>query len=366
MPRVCEHPVGGAKTVYQYADYLAERGHQVVIAHPKESVLNDSPALDRDLGSTGVAVEPASPINYAEAAPQPHPWYESRPDVRNIVVPDLSERWLGGPYDAVVINNQRSVAWALRYSVQMGQRIYFLQDYESYVLGEAAERDQARRALEIDWPILCTSRVVERLVRSASHRCCRLLSKAIDTELFFPFVSIDSALRRSIGFPARSERAKRTADAIGALEVVRGHVLPETEFWCFGYERPASLPDWITHHLAPSGPRLAELYNYTRIFLVPSEYEGYGIPGAEAMACGAALVSSNNGGVESYATHEYSALLCPVRDQNGMAQAVLRLMRDNDLRERIAQNGAHELGKKTIAGCAAEFEAAILGLISRE
>lgn len=30
------------------------------------------------------------------------------------------------------------------------------------------------------------------------------------------------------------------------------------------------------------------LYNRTRIFIVPSMYEGFGLPGAEVMACGAA------------------------------------------------------------------------------
>jgi glycosyltransferase involved in cell wall biosynthesis len=349
--------VGGAKTVYQYADHFAEQGHHVVVAHPRESILNERPAPDRQLRASS-AESVASALAF-----DPHPWYESRAGVQNIVLPDLSERWLGGPYDVVVVNNQRTVAWALTYSARMGQRIYFMQDYESYVFGDEEYRVQARRALEIDWPILCTSPVVERLVHSA-NRTCRLLPKAIDTRLFCPFVAVDSPLRRSIGFPARSEQTKRTLDAIQALAIVRREFPAQTEFWCFGYERPPSLPDWIAHHQSPSGSRLTELYNYSKIFIVSSEYEGYGMPGAEAMACGAALVSTRNGGVETYAAHEYSALLCPVRDPAALAQAVLRLLHDETLRQHIAQNGASEAGKNTIARCAAAFEEAILDLVS--
>lgn len=353
MPCICERPVGGAKTVYQYADYLAERGYSVVIAHPNKSILNDGAGIDRQLDISSGELEAQT------AASGPHPWYESRPDVQNIVVRDLSERWLGGPYDALVVNNQRTIAWALTYSARMGERIYFLQDYESYVMGDAAAREQAGRGLEVDWPILCTSPVIEQLVHAA-NRECRLLPKAIDTQVFFPRVPIDSPARRWIGFPARSEQTKRTADAIQALEIARNSALAGTEFWCFGYERPAFLPDWITYHRGPSGPALAELYNHARIFLVPSEYEGYGMPGAEAMACGAALVSTRNGGVDAYAAHEYSALLCPVRDPVALAEAILRLLSDDNLRQRVARNGASETSKRTIAACAAAFEDAIL------
>src|ERR1700674_2036286 len=118
MPRICDTPIGGAMTIYQLADYLGERGHKVVVAHPIWDVIDDVPVHVAALGQ-------------AEGNADPHPWYESRPEGQNLVVPDLSERWLGGPYDAVVINNRKTVAWALRYSSQMGQRIYFLQDYES-------------------------------------------------------------------------------------------------------------------------------------------------------------------------------------------------------------------------------------------
>ena len=35
--------------------------------------------------------------------------------------------------------------------------------------------------------------------------------------------------------------------------------------------------------------------------MLTSYYEGWGLPGTEAMACGCALVSTRNGGVDSYA-----------------------------------------------------------------
>src|SRR5262245_52551765 len=110
MPAIAERPVGGAKTIYQYADHLVQRGHHVVVAHPQESILKDVRARldhDPDFGPANGAGERASPSHGGEtreAVYDPHPWYQSRGDVRNVVVPDLSEKWLGGPYDVVIVN----------------------------------------------------------------------------------------------------------------------------------------------------------------------------------------------------------------------------------------------------------------------
>ena len=44
------------------------------------------------------------------------------------------------------------------------------------------------------------------------------------------------------------------------------------------------------------------------------------------MACGAALISTRNGGIETYATDRHSALLCPPRDPPRMAEAIIQLV----------------------------------------
>lgn len=362
MPQTAPNPIGGAKTVYTYADALASRGHEVTIAHPRASLLKSLRFrldLDPDRESRGGAhgdADLAAERERHEPSDDPHPWYQSRPDVRNLIVPTLAEEQLGGPFDVTVVNNRFLVPWAQSYSQRMGSRVYFLQDYESYMLGDAAEREEARRTLHVGWPIVCTSLAGAQLVETAAGRSCHLIRNVVDTSLFRPVVPIDGEERTLIGFPARAEGTKRTYDAVRAAELARPHLPPDFSFWCFGYERMPGLPSWIKHHVSPDDTRLAELYNHSRLFLVPSEFEGFGRPGAEAMACGAALISTRNGGVETYATDGQTALLCDPRAPEQMATAMHRLLSNEEERRLIARRGAENIARWGLADAVTQFE----------
>jgi len=59
----------------------------------------------------------------------------------------------------------------------------------------------------------------------------------------------------------------------------------------------------------------------------------------EAMACGAALCTYDNGGCRDYALDGRTAMVAPRRDMGALARALARLVEDPDLRERIARQG---------------------------
>jgi glycosyltransferase involved in cell wall biosynthesis len=59
----------------------------------------------------------------------------------------------------------------------------------------------------------------------------------------------------------------------------------------------------------------------------------------EAMACGAALVTFDNGGCRDYAIDGETALVAPRRDVAALAEALERMVSDVALRERLARQG---------------------------
>jgi glycosyltransferase involved in cell wall biosynthesis len=90
---------------------------------------------------------------------------------------------------------------------------------------------------------------------------------------------------------------------------------------------------------APDDKAMAAFYNDCSIFLVPSRAEGFGLPALEAMACGTAVVSTDNGGVRDFASPGENLLLAPVGDAEAIAGQLARLIIDVALRRQVATAG---------------------------
>jgi glycosyltransferase involved in cell wall biosynthesis len=134
---------------------------------------------------------------------------------------------------------------------------------------------------------------------------------------------------------------KGADDSLAVLTEVRRHV-PEMEAIILSQVPPRhETAPWMTVVTDPPQDFIVnDIYNRTRVFLCASHYEGFGFPGAEAMACGAALVTTANGGSAEYAFHRATALVCERGDVAGLASSVLRLLRVDEQRIRLARNGA--------------------------
>ncbi len=87
------------------------------------------------------------------------------------------------------------------------------------------------------------------------------------------------------------------------------------------------------------GETYAEALRSSDIFIYPSRYDGFGVPAMEAMASGAALVTTAVGGVKEYAVHGENALVCEPGNAAALREQVLRLVRDRALRDRLRTNG---------------------------
>jgi glycosyltransferase involved in cell wall biosynthesis len=128
--------------------------------------------------------------------------------------------------------------------------------------------------------------------------------------------------------PAGLEAIELARERSGLMATVFGTRLPEI-----------LLPDDTGFVLSPSRAAIVDdVYNASSLFLQPSRREGFGMCAVEAMASGCALVTTANGGSADYAFDGETALVCGP-DAEEMAEALVRLVTDDDLRVRIAENG---------------------------
>lgn len=89
-----------------------------------------------------------------------------------------------------------------------------------------------------------------------------------------------------------------------------------------------------------SGISTAELVNeyaQSSIAIVPSLYEGFGLPAAEAMACGIPLICSDGGALPEVVGD--AAYLVKAGDVDALIMAIRELIEQTELRESLAQKG---------------------------
>ena len=87
------------------------------------------------------------------------------------------------------------------------------------------------------------------------------------------------------------------------------------------------------------GTELVKAIQASDIFVYPSLYDGFPAPPLQAMACGAALVTTAVEGVNEYAVHEENALLCLPGDAEAIKNQVLRLIQDRELLRKLKTHG---------------------------
>jgi glycosyltransferase involved in cell wall biosynthesis len=90
-----------------------------------------------------------------------------------------------------------------------------------------------------------------------------------------------------------------------------------------------------------STEELVQHYNESVITLVPSTYEGFGFPAAEAMSCGVPVISSDGGALPEVVGD--AGIIVPARNERALAEAIDSLIGD---KRRLREMG--EAGKRRV------------------
>ncbi|HET9886595.1 MAG TPA: glycosyltransferase [bacterium] len=98
-------------------------------------------------------------------------------------------------------------------------------------------------------------------------------------------------------------------------------------------------PDRVTLLGWVSDEQRDELYQKCDVFIAPSRYESFGLVYLEAMAHAKPCIACRLGGAEQIVQEGVTGILVPPGDHDALAEAVLRLARNREERERMGQEG---------------------------
>jgi glycosyltransferase involved in cell wall biosynthesis len=341
-------PAGGFRVVYEYANRLSRRGHRVNVVHP----LIHSPdrlSLKRRLG-----IPPVLAINRLTGLPRVG-WLDIDPKVNILLVRSLEEKYIPKA-DIILATAWQTAEWINTYGQDKGEKFYLIQHYESW----AGPKERVDATWRMPLKKIVIARWLAEKARELGDEAVAYVPNGMDLERFRITQSIQDRNPRRVGMLYHVYDWKGSKDGICALQTVKQH-FPNLEAVFFSaYHRGGEVPSWAEFHKNPPPEKMIEIYNSCAIFLGSSWLEGWFLPGAEAMACGCALVSTDCQGIQEYAAHEKNALLSETKNPSGLAQNLLRLIRDQNLRISLAESGHRSIQKFTWEEATDRFERAIL------
>jgi glycosyltransferase involved in cell wall biosynthesis len=304
---------GGVRAILTYADRLAAGGHEVEVVVPAKG---RGRALWRSLRD----VKP-----------------DWMPGLRARI--SWVDRWRAGALpdgDAVVATAWQSAAAVAAAPARCGRKFYFVQHYESLYHGEPEVVDVTYR---LPLRKIVISTWLRDIMRERFGAEAEILVTPVDPALFHAVPVTVRTPRPRVLMLHHEYAWKGTADGFEAIARVRCRV-PALHLVGFGVNAPRTAAAYDEFHANPPQEELAPLYSGCEIYLCPSWDEGLGMPPMEAMACGAALVTYDNGGCRDYAYDDETALVARRRDVDDLVAKLERLAADERLRARIATAGS--------------------------
>ncbi|MCM1263710.1 MAG: glycosyltransferase family 4 protein [Butyrivibrio sp.] len=329
LPQRDKKPIGGFKIVYEYANRLSDRGHEVTIAY----------YCGNDLKRTKLPLQARNMLCRISVRHRPK-WFNLNGNVKKIVIPKIENTYLPDA-DIIFATAVGTVDAVHTLDEAKGKKYYLIQGYEVWDKTDAEVR---KTYLYKDMRKIC---IASWLAEYMKGEPVEVIPNPIDTQEFFIEKSIEKRNPYTISLLYHTAEYKGVNYALRALYILKSKY-PQLSVWMFGVSnRPESIPKWIRYTRNAKSSELRTIYNNSAIFLCATIEEGFGLTGAEAMACGCALVSTEYKGVKEYAIDGENALLSPVKDIQALAKNVESLFQDNNLRIQLAQNGYKKIRKNS-------------------
>ncbi|MBX7042863.1 MAG: glycosyltransferase family 4 protein [Ignavibacteria bacterium] len=315
---------GGMRVIFEYANRFASAGHDVMMYTPVIPFYPYKGQIRRHFIKYQIAkvhefrkrsFKPPDDI-YRYDFEIKYLWRLKNSTIRNA--------------DAVIATSWTSSYPVARLNESKGKKTYLIQDYEVWNSSVKHVDDSYRFPMER----ITVSKYLQTLLSEKFGSDSTVIPNGIDFGVFNPGQSKSSG-SGSVLFVDHPLSNKNTALAVETAKLIH-QKFPDVKFRAFGTGRYHEMPGFIGFTQNPSDNEIAELYRSSDIFLYTSTHEGFGLPPAEAMACGCAVVGTNAGAFPDYAVNGISAVIPDKFSPEAFSEAVEQLLADSTALCRIS------------------------------
>ena len=241
--------------------------------------------------------------------------------------------------DYVIATFWKTVAPAVE--AGRGRVVHFCQGFEADYAVNQHLVPQIERIYQLPTWKITVSPHLDDLISDRFRQPAVCIGQTFDNTLFYPVDRLSfPAIPRIMVVGIYEADFKGIPFALQALDIVRekGFVfelvrvsqLPRSEEErSYGFEG--------SYHANVPPEVISRLYRSCHLAISPSlEAEGFGLPALEALACGLPTVLTEISSFRNFDSRKDFALFVPPSSSEPMAEAVIRLMRDPDLRRQLS------------------------------
>ncbi|UKO98444.1 glycosyltransferase family 4 protein [Nostoc sp. UHCC 0870] len=326
MSSYVKNPGGSHRVAYEYANYLATTSHQVKLIYPEK--------LSRFASNKSYFSFWKRSIHKIQRTISGNEinWFKFNSNVEKLFVPDLTQNYIPDA-DIVIATAWQVAEYMGEYSEAKGIKMYIIHHDES-LSGYPIER--VRETWHLPVNKVAVSRWTYESIQQATKESITYIPNGINHNLYRIIEPIEN--RDLCVCMAYSPRAIKDAKTgLKALSIAKER-FPKLSAKLFGvFPKDSSIPDWAVYYRnRPDSFLVKEIYNRSAIFICSSIYEGFGLPVAEAMGCGCAVVTTDCGGITDFALHNKTALISPAKNATTLAENLCFLLEDAELRIKLA------------------------------
>ena len=339
---------GGVKAIFEVANLLKARGHDVTLVRPLIplrlwSKWNHPRKLANEIITAVLEFARGGKVKWMKV------------DVPLKFVLDATNSFM--PDADIVVATWWETAYPVsKLSQKKGSKFFFIQHYETwYGFKDAVDRSYSlglHNVVNSTW----LKNILEKDLKAPVDA---LIAHAPDWDHFYWEGKPRAEGEIRVLMPYRVDRWKGVDDGLKAVDIARQQG-SKIKLVMFGPIRGNDVPQDAEFYFHPSNDVLRGLYNSCHIFLFPSKLEGFGMPPMEAMACHAAVVTTNVGAVPEYTIAGETALVSPPENPQALAENLIRLCKDPALRESVAAAGYDYIRQFTWDKAAGELEQVFL------
>jgi glycosyltransferase involved in cell wall biosynthesis len=335
LPGVQSKPSGGYKVVYEYANYLSkDPGLAVSVIHSRALIAVAEPKQVKLLRLRSFK---SAMTGYLQMRPgRPISWFDCDPGVGISFTAWIPKKRMIGPGDLVIATAAQTAPFVAKLAEETGARaIYFLQSYETW--------DMPKEFVDSTWRLpfhrVSVSYWLQRIGENLGVEVS-VVPNAVSSNDFPKGVSLKKRERHVLALVSSAPK-KRTDLVLDVYRRIQSWD-PNVRLSTFGTcPRPSDFPEGVVHLQNPMRSDLAHAYREAQVYLCASDIEGWGLPAAEALLSGTALVSTMNGGVNSFAGDYGTFVECG--DANGIFSGVTEILDDPDSAQGRTDRGCREL-----------------------